>query len=225
MGVVYDVRQDGTVDVEVTLDWRFGSSDARGIFFTIMTAEPWDDDPGMQAVYRVENIDVSSPTGAADQFTTEEMTHASGHSETLLRIGDPNESVPSTEQTYVISYSLGDGIHEYDGVPEFHHDVTSRDFPRSVNSISPSTRKQATSQGLDAYRARKNARRPSRPAPPSCRAARSREVRFSQPSQNSQLHSRARNRTCSPSRNQLRTKRAAGAPRRLTLRRESSRRG
>ena len=129
MGVVYDVRQDGTVDVEVTLDWRFGSSDSRGIFFTIMTAEPWDDDPGMQAVYRVENIDVSSPTGAADQFTTEEMTHASGHSETLLRIGDPNESVPSTEQTYVISYSLGDGIHEYDGVPEFHHDVTSRDFP------------------------------------------------------------------------------------------------
>ena len=129
MGVVYDVRQDGTVDIEVTLDWRFGSSDSRGIFFTIMTAEPWDDDPGMQAVYRVENIDVSSPTGAADQFTTEEMTHASGHSETLLRIGDPNESVPSTEQTYVISYSLGDGIHEYDGVPEFHHDVTSRDFP------------------------------------------------------------------------------------------------
>ena len=225
MGVVYDVRQDGTVDVEVTLDWRFGSSDARGIFFTIMTAEPWDDDPGMQAVYQVKNIDVSSPTGAADQFTTEEMTHASGHSETLLRIGDPNESVPSTEQTYVITYALGDRIHEYDGVPEFHHDVTSRDFPRSVNSISPSTRKQATSQGLDAYPARRNADRRSKPAPRSSKVVRFGGVRSSQPSQSSPPHSRARNRTCSPSRNQLRTKRATGAPRRLTLRQARSRRG
>lgn len=127
--VAYEVRDDGALDVEITLDWKFATTDSRGIFYTIVVAEPLNDDPSSVATYAVSNVEVSSPTGASAEFTQERVSQESGHEELLLRVGDPTASVPSPEQTYVISYTIRDALHTYDGVPELHHDVTSKDFP------------------------------------------------------------------------------------------------
>ncbi len=49
LGVTYDVRADGVIEVTYELDWDFGAEGRRGIVFGITTGEPWDLDPTQEA--------------------------------------------------------------------------------------------------------------------------------------------------------------------------------
>ena len=85
LDVHYDVRADGTVRATYDLDWDFGSTGRHGINFGIVTRETWDQDPSLEAVYLIEDIDVSSPDDVpVDVHRTDAAR------ETTLRIGDPD---------------------------------------------------------------------------------------------------------------------------------------
>lgn len=127
LDVTFDVRPDGTVGVRYVLDWNFGESGRHGIDFGIVTSEVWENDRDQQAAYGIENLQVTSPTGAPAEFTETERSHSDQTSK-MLRIGDPDVEVDRNE-LYVITYDLTGALRTFDGQPEFHWDVTGQDYP------------------------------------------------------------------------------------------------
>ncbi|NLE96815.1 MAG: DUF2207 domain-containing protein [Propionibacterium sp.] len=129
LDVHFDVSADGTVHARYEIDWDFGQTGRRGIEFDLVTAEVWELDPSLHAVYDITDVEVSSPTGAPATFTQTDRTDGDGRRHTSLRIGDPDRALDTSRETYVISYAMAGGLRTFDGVPELHLDVTSDDYP------------------------------------------------------------------------------------------------
>lgn len=127
LDVSFDVRPDGTVGVRYVLDWNFAEKGRHGIDFGIVTSEVWENDRDQQATYSVENLQVTSPTGAPTEFTESERSSHDQKSR-KLRIGSPDVEVDEQE-TYVVTYDLTGALRTFDGQPEFHWDVTGSDYP------------------------------------------------------------------------------------------------
>lgn len=130
LDVRYEVRSDGTVGVTYRLDYRFGETGRRGIVFSIIGKEPYGD--GIHdAVYEIDRIKVSSPSGAPADY--EETTEKIDGSElTTLRIGDPDRTLSTRNASYLISFDLGGALETHDEgsgpYAEFYRDVTT-DYP------------------------------------------------------------------------------------------------
>ena len=128
LDVTFAIQADGSVDVRYELQWRFADVGQRGITFGIATREPWDADPSQDVVYEIDDIRVSSPSGAP--VDVEQTTRGSGSNEdVMLRIGDPDTTLDTQDATYVIEYTLRGALRTFDGRPEFYWDVTSYDYP------------------------------------------------------------------------------------------------
>lgn len=127
--VTYAIQPDGSVDVRYEMDRRLERKGLHGITFGIPTREPWDQDLTKDAVYKISDIRVSSPSGAPATFT-ERPQGAGSRTEIKLRIGDPDVELDTRDVSYVIEYTVEGAMRTFDGAPEFHWDVTSNDFPK-----------------------------------------------------------------------------------------------
>lgn len=125
----YEVQADGSVEVEWEIDWDFGETGRRGIIIGILVREPWELDDTQDAVYTVSDIQVSSPTGAPDQFSTSEVSEGE-YRVVEVQIGDPNITLDEPRHTYQLSYTVEGALRTFDGQPEFYWDITSTDFPQ-----------------------------------------------------------------------------------------------
>lgn len=124
----YDVQPDGTLDVTWEVDWDFGETGRRGIIVGIVQREPWELDDELDAVYSIDDLEVSSPTGAPVQIRSTSVR--SGNVRSLeVRVGDADEPLEASRHTYVLSYTITGALRTFDGVPELFWDVTSADFP------------------------------------------------------------------------------------------------
>lgn len=130
LDVTYDVQADGTIDVRYRLDWDFGKTGSHGIKLTLVTAEPWDDDPLQEAVYEIRDLAVSSPTGVPTDVDSYDNEYAGTRE---LRIGDPDTELTVSRATYEVTYTLAGALRTFDGRPQLHWDVTSWDFPAIDN--------------------------------------------------------------------------------------------
>lgn len=122
---VYEVQPDGSIDVTTKIDYEFAGTDRHGIDHQLVLREPWDGaEAGKDRVYEISNVDVDSPTGAPDQFTTTENPHGAV---TLLRIriGDPDETLTESRHTYEISYTVEGALTTQQGRPELYWDINS----------------------------------------------------------------------------------------------------
>ncbi|MEO7130001.1 MAG: DUF2207 domain-containing protein [Dermatophilaceae bacterium] len=98
---VYDLQRDGSVEVTETIQWRFPSGEERhGIFRNIVVRMGFDNQEGKYRYYDLTGVDVSSPSGAPDQFKVSD----NGASKEI-RIGSPSEYTSGTQE-YVITYTL-----------------------------------------------------------------------------------------------------------------------
>lgn len=141
MDVRFEVRADGTVGVTYRLDYRFGDTGRRGIVFSIIGREPYGD--GIHdAVYEIDDIRVSSPSGApadVDEFTET----IDGSELTTLRIGDPDRTLNTRDASYLISFDIAGALETHnenaaDQYAELYRDVTT-DYPHIENySVSVS---------------------------------------------------------------------------------------
>ena len=118
----YDVNavvgKDGTARVTETIEYNFGANNKHGIErFIQVRFELNSDDPILEGrdtssrwerVTPLENLSVSSPTGAPSDVKVEHQ----GAIE-LIRIGDPDQTISGT-QTYVISYELKGVVNAFD---------------------------------------------------------------------------------------------------------------
>ncbi|MDO5535682.1 MAG: DUF2207 domain-containing protein [Propionibacteriaceae bacterium] len=128
LDATFAIQPDGTVDVRYELQWHFAETGRHGITFGIATREPWGADDTMDAVYRVDDVRVSSPSGAPAEFSTSEAGEGRRTS-TQVRIGDPDVALETQDATYVIEYTLRGALRTFETGPELHWDVTSPDYP------------------------------------------------------------------------------------------------
>jgi uncharacterized protein (TIGR04222 family) len=98
----YDVqlalRPDGSMRVQETIDYDFGTQRRHGIYRTIPVESAYDRDH--RRVYPISDIDVSSPTGAPKQTEVEKGATVT------IKIGDPDIDDVTGKQTYVIAYDV-----------------------------------------------------------------------------------------------------------------------
>ena len=96
--VALDTQADGSMRVTETITYDFADNVRHGIFRTIPVEFATNDSDQLRE-YPVDQVEVSSPTGApADTETTGGSTYG-------IRIGDPNETVSGVQQ-YVIRYRV-----------------------------------------------------------------------------------------------------------------------
>lgn len=125
-----EVADDGTARITETIDYDFGNNSRHGIerFIQVRFAlnsddpilEGRDTDARWERVTPLENISVSSPTGAP---TDVEVIHEG--SIERIRIGDPDKTVTGTA-TYVITYDLRGVVNAFDSDeanPEAYEEV------------------------------------------------------------------------------------------------------
>jgi uncharacterized membrane protein YgcG len=131
----YDVATSGVVKVKETIVYRFGSGSGRhGIERYFVIREPYDET--QDAVYKVENISVTSPDNVATQFSSRTDKAKGGREEQLrLRIGDPNETISAPTATYVISYDLTGAMRTFSDYDEFYWDATGLDWQATIKSV------------------------------------------------------------------------------------------
>jgi uncharacterized protein (TIGR04222 family) len=120
----YDMQSSGILKVKETIVWRFDSNSGRhGMQRDLVTREP-DPDSDQDFVYRISNINVTSPDpGVATQFSSKTTQSQGGREEELnLRIGNPNQTISSPTATYVISYDVSGAMRSFNGYDEFYWD-------------------------------------------------------------------------------------------------------
>ncbi len=102
--VVMTVGTDGTLHVREEIAYDFGFNRKHGILRNIHTRQHYDDK--FDRIYELDNVEVTSPTGAPDDVKVE------GGSETTIRIGDPDETVTG-KHTYVIDYDVAGALNSF----------------------------------------------------------------------------------------------------------------
>lgn len=94
-----DVAADGSVRVEIELDFDFGDDPGHGPYLTYPTRVPYDDE--RDRVFAYSDITVSSPTGAPADLHREDEGSA-----VVLRVGDEDVDDVSGVQTYRVAFTV-----------------------------------------------------------------------------------------------------------------------
>ncbi|HEY0237423.1 MAG TPA: DUF2207 domain-containing protein [Friedmanniella sp.] len=138
--ISYDVRPTGVVRVVETITYRFGDTqDRHGIDRLLVTREKYDDQ--QDAVYTVDQIDVSTTTpGVSDAFTRTDTKSQNGRQVTTrIRIGDPDRTLTAPTATYVIAYDLTGAMRTFPNAQpaydEFYWDATGLDWSAAIKKV------------------------------------------------------------------------------------------
>ncbi len=135
----YNIRQDGVIEVQESIVWRFGSSSGRhGINRDFIVREAWDDEN--DAVFRLENMKITSPDASAE-VSVEKFDTGDREEQVRYRIGSPDETVTTPTATYNFSYELHGALRTADGDEQLYWDVLTASVPTvqnlSIKVIAP----------------------------------------------------------------------------------------
>ncbi len=109
--VVMTVRADGRMHVREQITYDFGSWRRHGILRVIPTKAHYDDT--YDRIYKLDNVKVSSPTGAPDDVEVEKGD------DTTIRIGDLDKTITG-KQTYVIDYDIEGALNAFSDHEELY---------------------------------------------------------------------------------------------------------
>jgi uncharacterized membrane protein YgcG len=127
--VVLTVQDDGTLDVRETIDYGFTTSqDRHGIFRTIPVRVPFDD--SSDRVYRVDDFQVSSPTGAP---TGVERSDSGGTA--TFRVGDPDKLVTGA-QRYVLTYTVHGALNAFPDHDELYWNAIGAEWDVPIQAAT-----------------------------------------------------------------------------------------
>lgn len=123
--VAYTVTPDGVLQVQETIELRFGPNSGRhGYERFLVTREPFDENEDM--TYDVSNIRVTSPSDVSTATQVTSYSNTERESAIRIRIGDANRTIRTPTATYVISYDVRGALRtpESTNKPELYWDVT-----------------------------------------------------------------------------------------------------
>ena len=133
----YTVTPDGVLQVKETIAYSFGSTGRHGIYRDLVIREPWRDDDSKDQEYQVSNITVDSPSGAADEFSTETTKSNHDRYQTLrIKIGSENETISGYDATYVITYDVRGALRHFDDHSELYWDATGSSWEAVLNQVT-----------------------------------------------------------------------------------------
>lgn len=124
-----EIDSDGTVHVEETYQWDFGTRNGLGFYRSLIQYAGYSPDPQKMRRYEYSDYQVHSPSGAP----AEVWVDRSSGSEIVLAVGAPDGSTDTRTgvQTYVLSYEIRgtlnairgqDGVNDQD---EFYWNILS----------------------------------------------------------------------------------------------------
>ena len=127
MNVDLTVAPDGLLSVKEDIVYDFGANDRHGIFRDLVTREIYGTSGKYDRVYRINVLDVSSPTGAPAQ-----LKKSSSGRYLHLRIGNPDRTVRGT-QRYVIEYTVRGAPTAYPNHDELYWDAVGLQWPVRID--------------------------------------------------------------------------------------------
>ena len=128
--ITYDIQRDGSVRVTEDIDYQFDQTGRHGIFRTLLLQQRDGKDSDSDAVYKVTDVQVSSPDAPA-QFTTVETKHG-GERYLTVQIGDPQRTLLGDHAAYRISYGLKGALRTVNGMPELYWNATGLDWDADI---------------------------------------------------------------------------------------------
>ena len=96
-----DAQPDGTIAVRQEIDLDFATTPGHGLFLTLITRQEIDGDPDHYRVLEIDDVQVTSPSGAPDDLYLDEEDAG-----LVIRIGDEDIGDVSGVQTYVVTYTV-----------------------------------------------------------------------------------------------------------------------
>lgn len=126
--VVLTVRPDGRLAVRETIDYDFGPQERHGIYREIPTRVPYDNDH--DRVYRLSDVQVTSPTGAPADVSRDESGGL-----TRLRVGNPDRTVHG-RQTYVVSYVVDGALNAFSDHVELYWNAIGAEWAVPIAEAS-----------------------------------------------------------------------------------------
>lgn len=128
---VYNIREDGVIEVNETLVWRFGNGSGRhGINRDFIVREAWDEQH--DAVFKYENMQVTSPDASAE-VSTEKFDTGEREEQLRYRIGSSDKLVLTPTATYNFSYELRGALRTADGDEQLYWDILTSSVPTIEN--------------------------------------------------------------------------------------------
>ncbi len=136
--VVLAVAPDGDLEVRERIAYDLGPNavDRHGIYRTIPTRVPFDQD--RDRVYRLSDVEVTSPTGAPDDVEENE-----DHGYAQLRIGHPDRTI-SGRHVYDIAYRIEGALNAFPDHVELYWNAIGGEW--DVPITNPTVRVVAPAQ-------------------------------------------------------------------------------
>ncbi len=131
-----EIQEDGTVDVQETIEYDFGSDQRHGIFREIPTLLQGDD-----GRYKIAVSDIS----VSDAFGEERPYEVNDTGESInIKIGDPDEKITGL-QTYIIQYTLSGAMRYTDPIfDELYWNVTGDQWEVPITQTTATIRYPST---------------------------------------------------------------------------------
>ena len=133
--ISYTIRADGVVEVVEDIDYVFAEEDRHGIYRSLITRQPFGDGSDRDVLYRVSDIEVSSPD-APDEWSDETKHDGFRFSWLRLQIGDPDETLDTTTASYRISYDVEGALRTVNGTPELYWNATGNDWSAAIDQVT-----------------------------------------------------------------------------------------
>src|SRR5690625_4939815 len=128
-----NVQADGTMDVEIDIDYDFQDEESRGIFLTYYSRQEIEGETDRLRVFRYRDVEVSSSTGASTTVEAKEEDN-----NFIIRIGDEDKADLTGLHSYHVSFTVegipNPGVGE-DGEDEIYWNVIGSGFNERVEDI------------------------------------------------------------------------------------------
>ncbi|MBX3088342.1 MAG: DUF2207 domain-containing protein [Cryobacterium sp.] len=147
--IKYTIDRDGTVHVTETIQYDFAGSDGKHGIDRFLALRFQTDTEGTDRVYKVENVETSSPTGAS-ALNSQTLGNA-----LQIRIGNANAHV-SGRQTYVIKYDVLGALNRIPrpgggAIDEFYWNATGSYWDPTIEKTTVTVTGPAKVDSADCY--------------------------------------------------------------------------
>jgi uncharacterized membrane protein YgcG len=137
------LKQDGAMHVQETIKYDFGSIGHHGIKREIPVEFAFDEKHNRE--YPIDNIEVSSPSGAPDD------KNVTDGPVTTIQIGDPDNDDVTGPQTYVISYDMKGVVNSFSDHQELYWNAIGDEWQVPIASATVSVEGPAAVQKVACF--------------------------------------------------------------------------
>ncbi|MDA1010650.1 MAG: DUF2207 domain-containing protein, partial [Chloroflexi bacterium] len=124
-----DITDDGAIEITEEITYDFGTNERRGILRDIPVRLYYDDEH--DRLYPLTVLDVTSTSGAPDQYTTEDA----GGGYLQIRIGNPDVFITG-EHTYRIQYRVEGALNGFESHDELYWNATGSDWQVPIDRVT-----------------------------------------------------------------------------------------